>query len=372
MPSRSSGTPTGSQGSSNSRSRIGVISGYVFRIMREQQGYTQEETAGHLRVSPDTVAGWESGRRSLTAVPVGQMLMLRHRLLAMGTTPALLAAFERALEADVLLTGALEDVYEPETAPLGSWVLQRDLVEVLAWPLNGVAPAPVRALPAPPRQRRGPVPTAPELAAGDRQTFFARMRSTAEQARGEDQFLLRRQALYLAGYDDSEDTPDWLAHQQSVQRPSGWLTDWLNSRSVAAVSARQGDTDRMEFFIDRALTDDDASERANLAYWAYWLGESPHIQLSDDFIASAALGSWHGEKLLNHLAAGFKAEHGFVALNIHSVWSLLTVRPQLLRSGAASRALRDRLPVMLDSRELSARARRELEGIRYAIRLNEA
>ncbi|OSP27454.1 hypothetical protein B7767_41420 [Streptomyces sp. 13-12-16] len=30
------------------------------------------------------------------------------------------------------------------------------------------------------------------------------------------------------------------------------------------------------------------------------------------------------------------------------------------------------LPVMLDSRELSSRARRELESIRYAIRLAEA
>jgi transcriptional regulator with XRE-family HTH domain len=349
-----------------------VISGYALRVIREQLGYTQDETAGQLQVSPDTIAGWESGRRPLTAVPVGQMLMLRHRLLSLGTTPALLTAFERALEADVLLAGALDEAAPPEASPLGSWVMQRDLVEVLAWPLNGVAPTPLRTLPAAPRHRRGPVPTAPELPAGDRAAFFARMRSAAEQARGEGQFLLRRQALYLAGYDDNSDTPQWLAHQQSLERPDDWLTDWLNGRSVAAVSARQGDTDRMEHWIDSVLVDDDPGEAANLAYWAYWIGETPHVELSDDFIASRAPGTWHGEKLLNHLTRGLRPDHGFLALNIHSIWALLAIRPHLLRSGAAGRALRERLPMMLDGGQLSARARRELEGIRYAIRLAEA
>ncbi|GAA3829678.1 hypothetical protein GCM10023083_73290 [Streptomyces phyllanthi] len=54
------------------------------------------------------------------------------------------------------------------------------------------------------------------------------------------------------------------------------------------------------------------------------------------------------------------------------MWSLFQIRPNLLRSGAAARALRDGLPVMLDSREVSLRGRRELENIRYAIRLAEA
>ncbi|MFI1567277.1 hypothetical protein ACH4ZX_30235 [Streptomyces sp. NPDC020490] len=70
--------------------------------------------------------------------------------------------------------------------------------------------------------------------------------------------------------------------------------------------------------------------------------------------------------------AGIAPEHGYVELNIHSVWALLQVRPDLLQSGEAARALRERLPITLDSRELSARGRRELESIRYAIRLAEA
>ncbi|MCH0561521.1 helix-turn-helix domain-containing protein [Streptomyces sp. MUM 16J] len=195
------GALTVSQGSPGS-GRSGIISGYVFRVIREQLGHTQDSLAEAFRVSTDTVAGWESGRRPLTAVPVGQMLVHRHRLMQMGTTPALLAALERALEADVLLASALDEDQGPaDSSPLGVWVMQRDLVEILTWPLNGVTPEPLSELPTPPRPRRGPVPTSPELPVGDRSRFFTRMRQTAERARGGRDFLLRRQALYLAGFD---------------------------------------------------------------------------------------------------------------------------------------------------------------------------
>lgn len=365
-------TLTGGQGSAE-RGRAGIVSGYVFRVIREQLGHTQDGFAETFGVSSDTVAGWESGRRPLTSVPVGQMLVHRHRLMTMGTAPALLASLERAMEADVLLASALDNDVPDEANPLGAWVMQRDLVEVLTWPLSGVAPTPLRDLPAPPRTRRGPVPSAPELPAVDRAQFFTRMRGTAERARGGGNFLLRRQALYLAGYDDEADTSAWLAHQQQTERPDDWLTRWLNERSAAAVTARQGDRDRMAHFITRTLGDDDAAEAANLNYWAYWIGEAPHIQLSDDFIGDPHPGPWQGDRLMGHLVRGLTPRHGFFDLNIHTLWMLLMVRPNLLRTPSeAGRTLRDRLPVMLDDAQLSQQARRELESIRYAIRLHEA
>lgn len=153
-------TLTHSQGTPR-RSRTGMVSGYVFRVIREQLDHTQDSLAEAFGVSADTVAGWESGRRPLTSLAVGQMLAHRHRLMRMGVTPALLHALDKALEADVLLSGALSDDEPTGHSPLGAWVMQRDLVEVLAWPLNGVAPEPMRGLDSPLAPAAAPPPSGP-------------------------------------------------------------------------------------------------------------------------------------------------------------------------------------------------------------------
>ncbi|MCF3963937.1 helix-turn-helix domain-containing protein [Streptomyces fuscigenes] len=343
----------------------------MLRIIREQAGLTQDSCAEHLHVAADTVAGWEAGRRPLTSVPVGQMLVHRHRLARLGTPPALLLSLERAMEADVILASVLEAESPDQQGPLGAWVMQRDLVEVLAWPLNGVVPSPLRALPSAKQARRGPVPKGPELPKDVRTVFFDRLRSVAEQNGGRD-FLMRRQALYLCGYDERPDTGDWLGHQQRAERPDTWLARWLNARSVAAVAARHGDAERMRHFVGRALAEE-AGEAANLNYWAYWLGETVHLELSDDFIADRDPVSWRGDRLLSHLVRGLAPTQGYFDLNVHTLWSLIARRPRLLRTCTdAAKELRAALPMLLDDPEISARARRELESIRYAIRLAEA
>lgn len=370
MPDSAPRTPTGSQGKPG-RHRGGVVSGYVFRLIREQLCLTQDQLAEQFGVSLDTVAGWESGRRPLTSIPVGQMLITRHRLIRLGAAPALLLALERAMEADVLLASALDDEQPPpDTDPFGAWVMQRDLVEVLAWPLTGQAPESTRSLPTPARLRRGPAPSRPDIGTAGRRRFLDRMRSTAEQARAPQHFLLRRQALYLAGFDDRPGVADWLSEQQHTERPGDWLTAWLTARSVAAVATRRGDRDRMTHFVAATLLGDDAGEAANLAYWAYWVGETPVVERSDDFIGARRPGPWSGGKLLAHLAERLDPALGYTDLYVHTLWALLAARPALVRT--AARTLRDRLPIMLDSREISAQARRDLEGIRYAIRLAEA
>lgn len=363
-PDRQSGRATRTHG--------GVIAGYVLRLIREQLELTQEGLAECFSLSADTIAGWETGRRSLTAVPVGQMLIHRHRLLHRGATPQLLATLDRAIEADVLLASALEE-HRSHAHPLGAWVLQRDLADFLTWPLHGRSPAALSGLPAPPRPRRGPVPAAPELSADDRQLFFARIRSTAENARTPDHFLLRRQALYLAGYDKAADTGAWVDHQQAVVRPEGWLDQWLNARSVASVAARQGDRDQITAFVRTALVDDERGEAANLNYWAYWIGEIPDAELDDAFMGTRRPDSWHGRRLLQHVADRLDPTFGYLELYIHTLWALIAVRPHLLRDGSVDRALlRERVEILLDGREISAQADRELSDVRYALRLAEA
>ncbi|MFG2667935.1 transcriptional regulator [Streptomyces sp. NPDC048387] len=236
-----------------------------------------------------------------------------------------------------------------------------------------MAPESMCALPPSSRSRRGPVPSGPELGSEERTRFFQHVRKTAEEARGGDQFLLRRQALYLAGYDQAVDTVGWLEQQQKAEKPDDWLTHWLSARSMAAVAARHGDLDRMRHFISSTLEDDDVGESANLNYWAYWIGEGTHPQLSDDFIVGATTASWQGHKLFQHLVKGLAPQQGFFDLNVHTLWALLAIRPTLLRTpSSAGQDLRARMPVLLDGTGPSTRARRELEGIRYAIRLAEA
>jgi hypothetical protein len=196
------------------------------------------------------------------------------------------------------------------------------------------------------------------------------MRSTAERATSPDLFLLRRQALYLSGYDTRSDASAWLDDQQRIRAGDNWLSNWLTARSVASVATRHGDRDRLAHFVAGHVGNDRA-EAANLNYWAYWVGDIESIEVTDEFMGSGELAPWLGTKLFNHLVDRLDPQHGYTDLYVHTLWALLAVRPNLLRRTVPKR-LDERVQVMLDSREISGAARRELDGIRYAMRLAEA
>lgn len=101
MTLRRAGTLTGGTSSE------GRVSGYVFKLMRESLGRTQQQLAEDLPVSDATIQGWESGRRPLMAMPAGNFLVLRNRLRHLGATSPLLCALTLALETDHLLARAL-------------------------------------------------------------------------------------------------------------------------------------------------------------------------------------------------------------------------------------------------------------------------
>jgi transcriptional regulator with XRE-family HTH domain len=106
----------------------GRVSSYVFKIVRESTGQTQQQLAARLRVSAATIQGWESGRRPLMAMPAGQFLALRSRLSHLGASADLLRAPTQALEADHILGHALatpQAAADPDGHPLGSWVPRR-------------------------------------------------------------------------------------------------------------------------------------------------------------------------------------------------------------------------------------------------------
>ena len=351
----------------------GRVSGYVFKIVRESTGRTQQQLAADLRVSAATIQGWESGRRPLMAMPAGQFLALRSRLSHLGATTALLRTLTQALEADHILGHALATPHgaaDPDGHPLGSWVLSRPLTIMTGWPIGAKAPENLRQTRSA-ASRRGPVPAGPALSADERRHVVEHLQHVAERAgwRDPDALLLKRQAYYLAGFDRSPGTRQWLdtmrrADQARLRPPRGWSAAWTLARSTASALTRAGDPEPMRRFLHDQLTDETA-ETANLNYWAFWTGELDEQQASDEFIGSTSLHSWHGGQLIGHLAARLHGNIGFTELNIHSLHTLIRVRPALAQPVAAD--MQATITRLLDEDQVSAPARRELETLRYGI-----
>ena len=122
----------------------------------------------------------------------------------------------------------------------------------------------------------------------------------------------------------------------------------------------------MRRFIADQLSDA-AGERANLNSWAFWVGDLTEQQTGDAFIGSTPLSVWHGHRLMRHLLDRLHGNIGFLELNIHTLWSLVRVRPEMITDQLVSQELAGKVEQLLDENLVSADSRRELDALRYAI-----
>ncbi|MGH3873473.1 MAG: helix-turn-helix domain-containing protein [Pseudonocardiaceae bacterium] len=362
------------RGSQGSRRCLGAVSGFLLKLIRESAGFTQVQLAEQLGVDVASVQGWESGRRPLAALRTADLVRLRSQLRRCGAQPALLAMLDDAIQADLIIADMVQAggrLIEPDRHPLGAAVHHCKLTNLLTWPFTGIAPAPLRDI-VTTRARRGPVPDRPMLTEEEKIRFFDHLLVTAD-ANPHQPALPRRQAIYLLGFDTRAGTAEWLRTEQlRALRDAGHtehVPSWVLVRSSAVALAYGGDREPLRVFLRHALATDQM-ERANLNYWAYWVGEIDRIQVDDEFMVRVDPRGWSGTRLLGHLLELLRPGSGHAELDIHTVWALLLAHPTLLddhtgqRSTAASTI--DKLAADDD---LSVRARRELSDIAYAVRL---
>jgi len=350
--------------------RGALITGYLLRLCRESvpRRCAQERLAEVMNVSPDTVAGWETGRRPLTAVRAGQFVTLRSALIRLGAAPDLVRLLGVAMEADQILDHAMNvaDRHERgDSHPLGAYVQRREVIELAAWPLSGRAPA---ALPAP-AVRRGPVAASPDVIPAMRDIVFDHLRRVTETS-GTDS-LLRRQALYLQSYDRRRDAAAWMSDQyrRMPRCRTGWTAEWPVVRTLAACLVRYGDPASLLDFTEYGLADE-PGRIANLNYWAYWIGEIPTAERDDAFMP-VRLGPWHGDRMMRHLTGRLDTVEGVADLGVHTLRTLLAARPRLLDDEpAVTAALAATAGQLIDGGRMSSSARRALAEICYAIRLH--
>ena len=354
---------------------LGVVSGFLLKLTRESAGLTQVQLAERLGVDVASVQGWESARRPLTALRAADLAWLRSRLLRYGAQPGLLAMLEDAIQADLIIAYMVQAGGHPITAeehPLGGAVHQRQLTNLITWPLTGLAPDSLRDL-VTARTRRGPVPEQPTLTQDERTRFFDHLLVTADTKPQEDTALARRQAIYLLSFDTRADTADWLRTEQRRTLRAAWRTDhvpsWVAVRDSASGLAQGGDRDPLRAFLRHALITDQM-EQANLNYWAHWVGEIGDVQVDHKFIVRVDPRSWSGTRLLGHLVNHLDPGCGHAELRIHGVGALLLAQPALLSSHPCLKSsVASAVDQMAADNDLSPEARRELSEIGYAVRL---
>ncbi len=367
---RGSGTLTSGQGSRG----IGVVSGFVLKLARQSARLTQEGLAEALAVDVSTVQGWESGRRPLAATSAGDFLRLTTRLSRLGAPPSTRRQLTEAVEADqVLSTGITEGsaVVNVDTHPLAASVHRRTTTNLIMWPIANKLPPQLREF-TPKVPRRGPVASHPVLPVEERTRFFDHLLAIAERGTRADEALLRRQAVYLLGFDGREQVVGWLRDEwrRAGRRPvrDGDITGLLEVRSASVALASAGDSTQIHDFVGQ-LTGARA-EVANLNYWAHWIGELSDEQTSDDFMLNEDTRSWTGARLFQHLTNRLDPSTAHLPLNLYTVYALVASRPSLLRERTGvNKRLTEVLDKLASSGNLSRSGRDQVTGLRYALRV---
>lgn len=315
-------------------SEVGVVSGFVLKLIRGSIGFTQAEMAERLGVDISTIRGWETGKRPLTAQRAADLLRLKTRLVMLGGSQTAVGTLQDAIEADGILSLAIAagGPVSLDINPLAAAVHRRSLVHMITWPFTGISPPPLRDLASAPA--RGPVAKHPSLSKGDQARFFDHLLATVDSRQSLQVPVLRRQATYLLGFDRRKESAEWLSaeHRRAfvAGTASADLPAGIAARSATVALARRGDSDPLRYFIKHTLSQEDHAA-ANLAYWAYWLGEITESYADDSFlIAGADEHGWSGGRLAEHLLRHLDDDvHSH--LNIHSLWVLVLARPDLLR-----------------------------------------
>jgi transcriptional regulator with XRE-family HTH domain len=359
-----------------------IVSGYVFKAIRESLGMTQEALAQRLRVDTNTIQAWETNRRPLTATQVARLMGLRLRLSSLGATNTMLDALDSSIRADQILTYVLSTPLrsiEPLDHPFAVWLLPRSVAEMLSWPITGLRPTALGdVLPA---RRRGPVASRPVLSAVQRTLFFEHFINAAEASLTvsdpEDvgAVLLRQQAYYQLGWNADASMPDWFQRAQRVDDAAhyvhGWSPRWLAARSLAVALTRRGQLQPLTDFIETAFVND-TCENADLHYWAYWAGDIQlpiHHKSLDSLIRHRQ--PWLANRLLRRMADNLGASNTCLDLYIRSL-SILVTRPAatlvLGHDRALKASLQDRVTQLLDGPPIVSRpARLHLDRIHSSL-----
>lgn len=333
----------------------GRIAGAVLAAIRGAAGLTQQGLAEAMQVSLGTVQGWESGRRPLINLPMARFSKLRRILQLSTASSAHLAVLSEALQADEILTEAGTE--DPVVHPLSLVVPNRLLTELLAWPMTG----------SPPRQLSG-TKARLDVAPAERDHLAAVLRSVADRAdRGVEGAMLRRQAQYFVA--EHEESAGWSAQMRAADVRASrdireWTPEWAVTRSRAISAAAAGDLDPLQRFIEHGLGTEQAT-RANLAYWAYWVGEIPHQWTSDaDMLTDGQ--PWSGELLLDSLLDGLESAP-YRDLCAHALHALIPYRRGLERPDLRQRVL-ETIDRTTSSNEFTRDSIRKLDQLSYALR----